>query len=87
MKMLSLHCHQKKSNFSFFCSSYVLVQIFGYTVGQMRRMIKVSIKLAREKLVFNSRSVPCLPPHTASQALELTGCQGVLQDLQEQKDH
>lgn len=46
----------------------------------------VSIKLAREKLVFNIRSVPCLPPHTASQALDLTGWQGVLQDLQGQRD-
>lgn len=36
-------------------------------------MIKVSIKLARKKLVFNSRSVPCLPPHTASHAVDLTG--------------
>lgn len=56
-------------------------------VGQMMTMIKVSIKVARKKLVFNSRSVPCLPPHTASRALDLTGWQGVLQDLQEQRDH
>lgn len=84
MKMLSLHYHQKNSNFLLFHSSYVLVQIFGYIVGQMRKIIKVSIKLASEKLVFNCRSFPCLPPHTASQALDLTEWKGVLQDLQEQ---
>lgn len=56
-------------------------------VGQMWRMIQVSVKLAREKLLFNSRYVPCLSPHTASQALDLTGWQGVLQDLQEQRGY
>jgi len=34
-------------------------------------------------VVFNSRSVHCLPPHTVARALDLTGQQGVSWELEE----